>query len=95
MIKPNIFLLGLLLALSGSFLPYFLIMVAGRYVEASRTGIIVLVEPVGAIIFGVILLKEPITLAYIFGGSAILIAVCISAFGKRKNNGSKSNNSSN
>ena len=70
-----IIIVGILLGLLGSVLPYGLIMIGSRHVESSRQAILVLGEPLGAIIFGFIILSEPITLFYIIGGGLIIFAV--------------------
>lgn len=70
-----VILLGILLGLLGSVLPYGLIMIASGHVETSRQAILLLGEPLGAIIFGLLLLQEPITIFYGIGGGLILFAV--------------------
>lgn len=70
-----IIIIGILLGLLGSVLPYGLIMIGSRHVESSRQAILVLGEPLGAIIFGFLILSEPITVFYILGGGLIIFAV--------------------
>ena len=67
--------MGLLLGLLGSVVPYGLIMIGSRYVESSRTAILVLGEPLGAIVLGLLILREPITIYYILGGGLLLFAI--------------------
>ncbi len=67
--------LGIALGLFGSVLPYGLIMIASRYVESSRSAILLLGEPLGAIIFGLLILGEPITIYYVIGGGMLLFAI--------------------
>ena len=67
--------LGIALGLFGSVLPYGLIMISSRYVESSKSAILLLGEPLGAIIFGLLILGEPITINYIIGGSLLLFAI--------------------
>lgn len=67
--------LGILLGLFGSVLPYGLIMIASKHVESSKSAILVLGEPLGAIIFGFLILGEPITIFYIIGGALLLGAI--------------------
>ncbi len=74
---PQILLMGILLAVIGGLFPYGFIMVASRYLEASRASILLLSEPIGAMFLGYVLLGEPITLWYVIGGAAILAAVVI------------------
>ncbi len=75
LLSPEIIALGILLALFGSIIPYGLIMLASKYIESSKASILLLDEPVGAIILGAILLNEKITLSYIIGGIALLSAI--------------------
>ncbi len=67
--------MGVLLGLLGSVVPYGLIMIGSRYVESSRSAILLLGEPLGAIVFGLLILGEPITLYYILGGGILLFAI--------------------
>lgn len=67
--------MGILLGLLGSVVPYGLIMIGSRYVESSRTAILVLGEPLGAIVLGLLILGQPITIYYIFGGGLLLFAI--------------------
>lgn len=76
-INLEIVLFGLLLAVCGSVIPYGLLMFTAQSIEASKASLILLVEPVGAVIFGFILLQEPITYIYLIGGLCILSAVAI------------------
>jgi drug/metabolite transporter (DMT)-like permease len=66
--------LGFLLAFFGSLIPYGLIMIATRYIESSRTSILLLTEPIGAILLAYIFLNEDITIWYLIGGICILLA---------------------
>ncbi len=77
--------LGCLLALFGSIISYGLIMVSAKYVESSTQSILLLDEPVGAIILGAIILQEPITRWYLIGGTAIILAVIIMIISTRIN----------
>lgn len=76
-IRPKIIGYGFLLAFFGSLVTYGLIMVASKYIESSKISILVLSEPIGAMILGAIVLNEPITIFYAFGGIAILIAAIV------------------
>ena len=67
--------LGIALGLLGSVLPYGLIMISSRYVESSRSAILLLGEPLGAIVFGLLILNEPITIYYIIGGGLLMFAI--------------------
>lgn len=77
MVSPPILLFSVLLTMIGSFLPYSFIMLASPYVESSKSSIILLVEPIGAIIFGALFLQEDISLWYLVGGIMILFAVLL------------------
>ncbi|MCK4973586.1 MAG: EamA family transporter, partial [Candidatus Heimdallarchaeota archaeon] len=81
---PQILLLGILLAVISGLFPYGFIMLASKYLEASRASILLLSEPIGAMILGYIFLGEPITLWYILGGVALLAAVIITILSKTK-----------
>jgi drug/metabolite transporter (DMT)-like permease len=70
-----VIIFGIGLGLLGSVLPYGLIMIASRHVESSRQAILLLGEPLGAIIFGFLILSEPITIYYIIGGGLLLFAI--------------------
>ena len=72
---PQILLIGILLAVISGLFPYGFIMISSRYLEASRASILLLSEPIGAMVLGYIFLSEPITLWYILGGIALLAAV--------------------
>ena len=67
--------MGILLGLLGSVVPYGLIMIGSRYVESSRSAILLLGEPLGAIVFGLLILREPITWYYLIGGGLLLFAI--------------------
>lgn len=67
--------MGILLGLLGSVLPYGLIMVGSRFVESSRSAILLLGEPLGAIVFGLLILGQPITYYYLLGGGLLLFAI--------------------
>ncbi len=84
-LTPQILLMGILLAVVGGLFPYGFIMLASRYLEASRASILLLSEPIGAMILGSIFLGETITLWYILGGVALLTAVVITILSKTKN----------
>ena len=86
--SPKIVGFAFLLAVSGSILPYSLLMVTAHSIESSKASLVLLVEPLGAIVFGFIILREPITLAYLLGGLCIIIAFAITiseTFQKRQN----------
>jgi drug/metabolite transporter (DMT)-like permease len=74
----EILILGMLLALFGSIIPYGLVMLSNTFdVEASRQSILMLGEPIGAIVLGALLLSEKITIWYFFGGLALLTAITL------------------
>jgi len=81
---PQILLMGILLAVISGLFPYGFIMLASRHLEASRASILLLSEPIGAMVLGYIFLGEPITLWYILGGAALLSAVLITILSKTK-----------
>lgn len=74
----QILILGMLLALFGSIIPYGLVMLSNTFdVESSRQSILMLGEPIGAILLGALLLSEEITIWYLFGGMSLLMAIII------------------
>ncbi|MHA1168526.1 MAG: DMT family transporter [Candidatus Hodarchaeales archaeon] len=84
MIRPEILFLTFLLTLLGSILPYGLIMISSKHVESSKASLLLLFEPVGAIILGAVLLNEPVTIWYIIGGSALIFAIAITILADKK-----------
>ncbi len=70
-------LYGICLGTIGNVIPFGLIMFASTRIESSRASILLLGEPLGAIIFGAIILQESITFGYILGGFLLLTAVII------------------
>lgn len=83
-LKLGIVGLGFLLAFFGSLIPYGLIMVATRYIESSRTSILLLTEPIGAILLAYIFLNEEVTIWYLIGGICILLAAITTIVFSRK-----------
>ncbi|MHA1303409.1 MAG: DMT family transporter [Candidatus Heimdallarchaeaceae archaeon] len=73
----KIILIGVGFALCCSVLPYGLLMISAKYLESSKTSLLLLDEPIFAIILGAIILNEPITIWYILGGLGILSGVLI------------------
>lgn len=68
-----IFILGL--AIVGNIIPYLLLMVVSKFVESSKTSILVLSEPLSAVLFGVIILSEPFTFEYLVGGGLLILGI--------------------
>ena len=83
-LKLGILGLGFLLAFFGSLIPYGLIMIATRYIESSRASILLLTEPIGAILFAYIFLNEAVTIWYLVGGICIILAAVITVMFSRK-----------
>ncbi|MFW9993552.1 MAG: DMT family transporter [Candidatus Odinarchaeota archaeon] len=88
-LNPDILLLGVLLALFGSIIPYGLIMVSSPIIESSTQSILLLAEPLGVVILGWLILSEPVTNYYIIGGMALLISIIIIFTSNSKNKGRK------
>ena len=84
LLEPKAAFFGFLLALTGSFIPYGLLMITAKTVESSKTSILVLGEPVGAILFGNLLLHEPITWNYLGGSFLLGIAIALTVNPKEK-----------
>ena len=77
-LNPYILSLGLLLTIVGSIVPYGLIMLSNKFqIESSTQSILMLGEPISAVILGFIFLSEPITIWYIIGGIPMLFAIAI------------------
>lgn len=74
-LNPENLVYGIVLGLAGSILPYGLLMIGGKYVESTKSAILLLGEPFGAVIFGFLILNEPITLNYVVGGILLMISI--------------------
>ncbi|MHA2174236.1 MAG: DMT family transporter [Candidatus Hodarchaeales archaeon] len=75
-VDPYILGLGIILTIMGSIIPYGLIMLSNKFnIESSKQSILLLGEPVAAIILGLVILSEPITFWYIAGGFVLIIAI--------------------
>lgn len=75
-INPYILSLGIILTITGSIIPYGLILISNKYnIESSKQSILLLGEPISAIILGFLILSEPITIWYIAGGIALILAI--------------------
>lgn len=78
MLSIDFLVLGVGLALFGSILPYSLIMLSNSFnVEASRQSILLLGEPISAIVLGLVFLFEPITLWYLVGGFTLMCSIIL------------------
>jgi len=78
LLSPNIILLGILLTLFGSIIPYGLIMMSSSYdIESSKQSILLLGEPISAMILGMLILSERITFWYVIGGGALIAAIIL------------------
>jgi drug/metabolite transporter (DMT)-like permease len=73
---PDILILGIVLAILGSILPYALIMVSNKYkIESSKQSILMLGEPLSAAFFAYLILGEGITIWYVLGGFVLILAI--------------------
>jgi drug/metabolite transporter (DMT)-like permease len=70
-------LFGIGLGTIGNIIPFGLIMYATNRIESSRISILLLSEPIGAMVLGSIFLEEAITILYILGGFFVLTAVIL------------------
>ncbi len=78
LLNPNIIFLGLLLTLFGSIIPYGLIMISSSHnIESSKQSILLLGEPISAMILGMLILSERITFWYIIGGGTLILAIIL------------------
>ncbi|MHA1966453.1 MAG: DMT family transporter [Candidatus Hodarchaeales archaeon] len=74
----DILVLGTLLTIFGSLIPYGLIMLSNSFeIESSKQSILQLGEPIAAIILGAILLNEEPTIWYLVGGLPLLAAIIV------------------
>ena len=85
LLAPAILFLGFLLAVVASVLPYGLLMVSAKHVESSRASILLLGEPIGAILFGWMLLHEVVTIWYALGALLLLVAIVLVVSGPEQN----------
>jgi drug/metabolite transporter (DMT)-like permease len=73
---PYILILGIILAILGSILPYTLIMVSNKYnIESSKQSILMLGEPLSAAFLAYLILGEGITIWYVLGGFILILAI--------------------
>lgn len=78
LLLPSIILLGILLTLFGSIIPYGLIMLSSSYdIESSKQSILLLGEPISAMVLGMLILSERITFWYIIGGGTLILAIIL------------------
>ena len=76
LITPYILILGIILAILGSVLPYALVMISNKYeIESSKQSILMLCEPISAAFFAYLILGEGITIWYVLGGFVLLLAI--------------------
>ena len=66
---------GLGLGIIGNVIPFGLIMLTVNYIESSKASIILLIEPLGAILLAAFVLNEDITIWYVIGGFFLLLAI--------------------
>jgi len=78
---------GLGLGILGNIVPFGLIMFSTSRLESSKISIMLLIEPIGVIVLGAIILQEEITLWYIIGGFFLILAIILimSKTNKKKN----------
>lgn len=68
-------LFGIGLGTIGNVVPFGLIMLTANKIESSKASILLIVEPIGAILLGFFIMGEPITIWYVIGGFFLLLAV--------------------
>lgn len=64
----------LLISVVGFLFPTLLFLVGIRKVEASVAGMILMLEPLSAIVLAAVLFREPVTVSLVIGGGLILLA---------------------
>ncbi len=78
LLSLTVLALGFILMVFGSLISYGLIMVSNRFrIGSYKTSILLLGEPLAPIIFGALILGEPITVWYLIGGSTLILAISI------------------
>lgn len=75
--EPEILPLLLLAGLAGAALPSLLFLAGIRLIGGTRTGVLMLIEPVVGVILAAILLREGLVPLQVVGGAAILLAAVI------------------
>jgi drug/metabolite transporter (DMT)-like permease len=77
-VSIDILLLGVFLTIFGSIIPYGLIMLSNTFeIESSKQSILLLGEPIAAIILGALLLHEEPTIWYLIGGVPLLASIIV------------------
>jgi len=66
---------GMLLSVVSTIVPYGIIAWTAQHVSGSQMALLLLMEPISAGIIGWIILSQPITIYYLFGGIFIFLAV--------------------
>lgn len=66
---------GLGLGIIGNVIPFGLIMLTINHIESSKASIVLLIEPLGAILLAAFVLNEAITIWYVIGGLFLLLAI--------------------
>ncbi|MHA1971524.1 MAG: DMT family transporter [Candidatus Hodarchaeales archaeon] len=85
LVSLDVLFLGILLALFGSILPYGLIMLSNAFqIESSKQSILLLGEPISAMLLGYFVLSQQITFWYVFGGLMLLIAIILVTLSEKK-----------
>ncbi len=82
-LPPQAWLLLLAFALFGTAVPYLLTNVGIKNIDASAAAIILLLDPICAVIFGIIFLGQPLLLWQAIGAILILIASVLIALESR------------
>ena len=73
--SKTIWVLLLSFAFISTFIPYVLLSISTKYVDISRTGVLLLLEPISAILLGYTILHETITVAQVLGGIVVVSSV--------------------
>lgn len=84
LLRLEVIFISIIFGIICSIVPYGLIMKGTQTIESSKASIILLVEPVGAVVLGAIFLQETITEWYIIGGFWLLLAIYILTYKEKK-----------
>jgi drug/metabolite transporter (DMT)-like permease len=82
--SADYWLYGTLLAVISTIIPYGIITWTAQHVSGSQMALLLLMEPISAGIIGWLILSQPITIYYVFGGILIFLAVWLVSKGDKK-----------
>jgi drug/metabolite transporter (DMT)-like permease len=75
--EPTVWLAVLLAGTVGAALPKVMVLMGVRRIGGTRTAMVMLAEPVVAVVAAALVLGQPVTIAEVLGGGAILLAAAL------------------